>query len=240
MAGSSLLEPERYVSASARPVGAPLNSAEWQANSVVLIESRLAKLHRAVVIRLSGFFKLVDKKARILDLGCGSGPFLAYFASKGYRSLCGIEPDAALIRNIPTGLPAEVKNCRAEAIDYPAASFDVVFIYCVLHHLKGAEAYRAACREVDRVLKPGGLVFVMEPGRYRLFLAIEVVVKLLGVFSRTFRAFAGTMVEEEEDQHFFLKNHRVVSEALLARGFQPVVDDYFIYSWIFTARKPKP
>jgi len=240
MAWSSLLEPERYVSAECRPLGASLNSTEWQANSVVLIESRLAQMHRAVVIWLSGFFRLVDRKERILDLGCGSGPFLSYFASKGYRNLCGIEPDAALIRNIPAGLPAEVKNCRAEDIDYPDGHFDVIFIYCVLHHLKGTEAYRAACGEINRLLKPGGLVFIMEPGRYRLFLAIEVVTKFLAVFSRTFRAFAATMVEEEVDQHFFLRNHRVVSDSLLSYGFRPVVDDYFIYSWIFTARKPKP
>lgn len=239
LAWSSIVEPKLYSSADARSLHASTNSPEWQANSVVLIESPLAKLHRSVVIGRSGFFKLVEKDKRILDLGCGSGPFLSYFSSKGYGNLCGIEPDAALIRNIPEGL-AEVKNCRAEDIDYPDGHFDVVFIYCVLHHLKGAEVYRAACLEVDRVLKPGGLVFIMEPGRYRLFLVIEGVAKFLALFSRTFRAFAATMVEEEEDQHFFLINHRVVADAMIGRGFQAVVDDYFIYSWIFTARKPGP
>jgi len=238
MAWSSIIEPKRYASVNLRTFGVSINSPEWQANSVVLTKSRLAKLHRAIMIRLSDFFKLVDKKQKILDLGCGSGPFLSYFASKGYYNLCGIEPDVALIRNIPAGLPAEVKNCRAEAIDYPDGHFDVIFIYCVLHHLKGVEAYQAACREINRLLKPGGLVFIMEPGRYRLFLVIEAATRFLALCSRTFRAFAATMMEEEEDQHFFLRNHRAVSNSLLSQGFRPLVDDYFIYSWIFTAKKP--
>ncbi|MFH2205131.1 MAG: class I SAM-dependent methyltransferase [Elusimicrobiota bacterium] len=217
-----------------------INTDGWNEDSVVLIESPLAKLHRAWMMSLLGFHRLVpDKQARILDLGCGSGPFLAYFARRGYRRLCGIEPDSALIGNIPKYVGAEVKNCPAEQIEFADSTFDVVFIYCVLHHLKDEDAYRAACAEVLRVLKPGGHIFIVEPGRYRVFLALEFASWLLGFVSKTFRALWNTMEEERPVQHHFLKNHHVVRERLLAGGVETLRDDYFLYSWIFTARKPE-
>lgn len=215
----------------------PVNTSQWNANSVVLVESSLAKAHRALMLRLAGFHSLVRKDMKIMDLGCGSGPFLAYFWSRGYRSLAAIEPDAALTKNIPPHVQVDLRHCAAERIDFPDATFDVVFVYCVLHHLKGIEAYRAACSEIHRVLKPGGMVFISEPGRYRVFRALEAASYLLGFVSKTFKAFYGTMEEERTEQHFFLKHHGVVREALLGKGFRALKDDYFFYSWIFTAQK---
>jgi ubiquinone/menaquinone biosynthesis C-methylase UbiE len=172
-----------------------------------------------------------------LDLGCGSGPFLRYFAERGFKNLYAVEPDADLVRGIPTDLPVEIRNCRAERIEFDDEMFDAVFVYGVLHHLKGIQAYQEACREIGRVLKPGGVVFVMEPGCNSVFRVVEVGSKILGVFSRTFKAFSECLEEEKTDQHFFIRNHQVVKDALVRDGFQPIVDRYFLYSWIFTASK---
>lgn len=214
-----------------------VNTSQWNANSVVLIESPLVKTHRALMLRLARFTSLVNKDMKIMDFGCGSGPFLSYFWSRGYRNLSAIEPDPALTKNIPSHIKADVRHCMAEKIDFPDASFDVVFVYCVLHHLKGNDAYRAACAEIHRILKPGGLVFINEPGRYRGFLALEAVSYLLGFVSKTFKAFYATMEEERPEQHFFLQNHDTVRESFLSKGFEILKDDYFFYSWIFTAKK---
>ncbi len=230
--------PRRLISYSTALSGKPsVNTSQWNANSLVLVESSLAKAHRALMLRLARFNALVRKDMKIMDLGCGSGPFLAYFWSQGYRNLAAIEPDVALTKNIPPHIRVELRHCAAERIDFADASFDVVFVYCVLHHLKGIEAYRAACAEIRRVLKPGGMVFISEPGRYRIFLALEAASYILGFFSKTFKAFYATMEEERTEQHFFLKNHGVIREALLAQGFRVLKDDYFFYSWIFTAQK---
>jgi SAM-dependent methyltransferase len=215
-----------------------VNTSQWNANSVVLIDSPLARAHRRLMLRLGGFTSLVRKDMKILDVGCGSGPFLAFFWSQGYRDLAAIEPDPALTKNIPSSVKVDLRNCMAEKIDFPDASFDVVFVYCVLHHLKGLDAYRAVCAEIHRVLKPGGVVFISEPGRYRVFLAMEAAAYLLGFVSKTFKAFYGTMKEERPEQHFFLKNHNVIRQSLLSKGLRVLKDDYFFYSWIFTAQKP--
>ncbi len=218
--------------------GEAVNTARWDANSVVLIESPLAKAHRKLILRHARFEALAtDKKGALLDLGCGSGPFLKFFRSEGFENLSGLEPDPALVANIPKGV-ADVRIGKAEQLPFADASFDYVWVYGVLHHLTGPEGYRAASAEIARVLKPGGLVFIMEPGRYKFFLVMEAAAKALGLFSKTFRALRETMDEERPLQHRFLKEHGVVRERLLAGGLQPLVDDYFLYTWLFTARKP--
>ncbi len=180
---------------------------------------------------------VTDRNKKILDLGCGSGPFLQYFTERGYTNLYAIEPDKDLIKNIPATVKVDVRVCMAEQIDFESEMFDVVFVYGVLHHLKGVAAYREACREICRVLKPGGQVFIMEPGQYQVFRAMEAGVKVLGYVSRTFKAFSECLDEERETQHFFIRNHGVVRDTLLEGGLRPVVDRYFLYSWIFTATK---
>lgn len=215
-----------------------LNTDQWNENATVLVESPLARFHRSLMVGRARLEELLtDRTARVLDLGCGSGPFLAYFASRGFKEIYGVEPEEALIAKIPELLRSQVKPDKAEKLSFGDDFFDAVFVYCVLHHLKGDEAYRQACAEIERVTKPGGLVFVIEPGRYRTFLAVEAASAVLGLVSKTFRALYATMVEERPEQHHFLRNHHVVREELERYGFKPIVDDYCIYSWIYTARK---
>ncbi len=60
----------------------PVNAEQWQKNYAVIIDSRLADVLRKIRLKKSLFNELVtDKNKKILDLGCGSGPFLRYLAS---------------------------------------------------------------------------------------------------------------------------------------------------------------
>jgi SAM-dependent methyltransferase len=214
------------------------NTDEWNAHSQVLLRSRLSGLHRSMMLNRAGVQRLIGKHDALLDLGCGSGPFLRHFQGEGYDNLYGVEPDPDLRSLIPASI-ATVKGGVAEAIPFEDGRFDVVFVYGVLHHLKADEVnYRQACREIARVVKPGGHVFIIEPGRYRLFLAFEAAAHLLGIVSRTFRSLYATMVAERVEQHFFLKHHGVIRQTFEALGFKRVTDGYFVYSWIYTIRKP--
>lgn len=230
-------DPERFLVRREAPAGS-FNTGRWNANAGVLLESRLARWHRRLMLRATRFHDLVqDRNAALLDLGCGSGPWLSYFSRCGYKRLWGLEPDPALIRAIPAGVRVSVRCAEAGATGLSDAAFDAVFVYCVLYHLKGIQDYREAVAEIHRILKPGGHVFVVEPGRYRLFLAMEAASWLLGTVSKTFRAFYATMEEERPEQHLFLKNHGAVREGFLKRNYRTIVDDYLFYSWIFTAQK---
>jgi SAM-dependent methyltransferase len=95
-----------------------------------------------------------------LDLGAGRGIASYALASAGWR-VTSIEPDssdlvgAGAIERIArdTGLPITVVRATGERMPLPDASVDVVFARQALHH---AADLRELCREVARVLRPGG------------------------------------------------------------------------------------
>ena len=123
---------------------------------------------------------------RILDLGCGSGRHVTFFASLGLE-VAGVDvSDRALaaardwLRH--EGARAQLAVARVDALPYPADHFDVALSHGVLDHVTLAEARRAAA-ELRRVLVPGGLVHLnlrtpesydwgvgeeIEPGTFRL------------------------------------------------------------------------
>ena len=100
--------------------------------------------------------------ARALDLGAGRG-ISAYALARDGWSVTALEPDpspivgAGAIRQLAeaTGLDIAVVEARGEDLAFPEAWFDVVHARQVLHH---ARDLGRLCREVFRVLKPGGLL----------------------------------------------------------------------------------
>jgi len=115
-------------------------------------------------------------KGRILDVGCGDGLIdLGIFLRTQPEELVGIDPFRGFER-LPevlaaNGLPADLLDdprlqFRAEdanAIPYPDDHFDVVVSWGSLEHIAGG--YGQALREIRRVLKKDGLLFV-HPGLY--------------------------------------------------------------------------
>ena len=103
--------------------------------------------------------------ADVLDIGCGSGFHLPFFARTA-RSVVGVEPhpplvDAARARVADAGLSAsvEVRAGVAEKLPLEADSVDVA-------HARWAYFFGAGCEpglaELDRVMRPGGVAFVVD------------------------------------------------------------------------------
>ena len=100
------------------------------------------------------------KCGRVLDLGAGRG-IAAYGLARGGWQVTAVEPDpsavvgSGAIRQLAkeTRLPIEVFDQYGESLPFPDCSFDLVHCRAVLHH---ARDLAALCREVRRVLKPGG------------------------------------------------------------------------------------
>lgn len=96
-----------------------------------------------------------------LDIGSGRGIAAFALASDGWTTTA-LEPDASdivgagAIRKLATeaGLSIEVVETWGEQLPFDPARFDVVHCRAVLHH---AHDLKALCREVARVLKPGGI-----------------------------------------------------------------------------------
>lgn len=115
---------------------------------------------------------------RVLEIGCGMGTDGAQFAKAG-ADYTGIDlTDAAVElarkRFQVSGLKGQFRVADAERLDFPDASFDLVYSHGVLHHTPDIEA---AVREIHRVLKPGGRAMVMlyHRGSYNYRVGIRVL-----------------------------------------------------------------
>ncbi len=104
---------------------------------------------------------------RVLDVGCGTGEFGRLFAS-GY---VGVDPSDEYIAFARQYVPAGTFAVMGAAkLDFPDASFDRVLCTRVLHHIPDAVA-EAALQEMQRVVKPGGRVDILEevwPARWNV------------------------------------------------------------------------
>ncbi|WLA86068.1 class I SAM-dependent methyltransferase [Bradyrhizobium elkanii] len=105
---------------------------------------------------------LAGRSGAALDVGAGRGIATYALARSGF-AVTALEPDpsaivgAAAIRGLAqqTQLPIQVVEEFSERLPFADAAFDLVFARAVLHHTRDLEG---ACREMFRVLRPGGML----------------------------------------------------------------------------------
>ncbi|UQU63928.1 methyltransferase domain-containing protein [Couchioplanes caeruleus] len=93
--------------------------------------------------------------ARVLDVGCGCGGFLAYCAGRGMVA-SGIDPDGDLVA-VACGEGLDVRTGEAEKVPWDDATFDLTTAF---NALQFAEDTDEALAEMVRVTRPGGHVAV--------------------------------------------------------------------------------
>ena len=213
-----------------------INSKNWSSGAVSLTKNYLPKVYRRLILNELDFFNLVkDKKSKILDFGCGFGYYLKFFFKKNYKNIIGIDPDKNLLKTITKKIKTYM--CYGYKTKFRNNSFDVIFIYCVLHHLHNDKEYYETINEIHRILKPNGLVFIAEPGRYKFFRFIEYLFYLFSFISTFAKTFTNMMEEEKKEQHYFLLNHHKVKNYLKKKKFKILINKYFFYSWIYVGIK---
>jgi ubiquinone/menaquinone biosynthesis C-methylase UbiE len=101
-----------------------------------------------------------DAGARVLDLGCGTGRFSIPMANKLHYRLTGADSSREMLAQ------AKKKDSRgiidwdcvdAQNLKYPDASFDIVFMSHLLHHVDSPAIVITECK---RVLKNRGVILV--------------------------------------------------------------------------------
>jgi SAM-dependent methyltransferase len=101
----------------------------------------------------------------ILDVGCGTGPFLTYARDQGWSDLTGLEiaPHAAAVARSASG--ADVYETTLDAADLPPEHYSIVALWDVVEHLPEP---RRALRRIRDLLRPGGIIAVSTPNRFGL------------------------------------------------------------------------
>jgi ubiquinone/menaquinone biosynthesis C-methylase UbiE len=96
----------------------------------------------------------LDRTSRILEVGCGTGNYIVAIAALTGAACRGIDPSREMLAHAQARSDAiSFAIGRAERLDFPDASFDLVFSVDVIHHIGDRLAYY---REAARVLVPGG------------------------------------------------------------------------------------
>jgi ubiquinone/menaquinone biosynthesis C-methylase UbiE len=159
---------------------------------------------------------------KVLESGCGTGRWMAYFEKLGNRSF-GIDDSRGPLRMARKHDP-DMNLTRANVLESPflPESFDAAFSSYVAEHFE--EGPETLFREIHRVLKPNGLLFVVVPfnNKFRSY----VVNPLLMLLQKYWIGWKGQRVGFTEFRY-----SKADMDGFLARtGFEVVdvrPDDYF-------------
>ncbi|MEV6058000.1 class I SAM-dependent methyltransferase [Streptomyces sp. NPDC052107] len=108
----------------------------------------------------------VGRHAAILDYGCGCGcgRIMAELEQHGFDNLTGADTSPDMVRRARRLHPA----MRFATLDAPplspyrAADFDAVLLFAVLTCVPGDKAQHRLIAELNRVLKPGGILYISD------------------------------------------------------------------------------
>lgn len=103
-------------------------------------------------------------ESRGLDCGCGTGHYLAELTRNGFE-MFGFEYSVGMLEQARlnnAGTRATLKLGSITEIPFEDASFDFAYTINVLHHLPDKDAQGVAVREMLRIVRPGGLVFLQD------------------------------------------------------------------------------
>ena len=117
--------------------------------------ARHRRIHLGVLRALieSGRF---GAKARVLDVGCGTGNYAAALMAETGCAVCGIDPSREMLGHARANAAgAALVQGNAECLPFADGAFDVVMSTDVIHHIGDRAAYFT---EAARVLRPGGSI----------------------------------------------------------------------------------
>ena len=107
------------------------------------------------------FSKFVSKDQVVLDVGCGYGRTLNELYQNGYNKLVGIDFSSGMIERGKQQFPyLDLRVKQDESIALADKSVDAVILFAVLTCIRKNEDQIQLLKEIKRVLKPHGILYV--------------------------------------------------------------------------------
>lgn len=113
-----------------------------------------------ILSREAEVIKKLKPGGNLLDVGCATGTFFENFQSAAWR-LFGVDTAGLGVAQARTKYGADVFCGTLREAEYPSESFDVVTLLDTIYY---APDPRAELIEINRILKPDGLLAVEIPG----------------------------------------------------------------------------
>jgi SAM-dependent methyltransferase len=115
------------------------------------------------LLRLVWLTRHIDPKARVLDFGCGYGRTLGELVCAGYENVIGLDFSLRMLTCCRSQLPNVrlVQNC-GQTIPLQKHSVDLVLLFAVLTCIPPNDDQRDLLREIRRVLRPGGFLYISD------------------------------------------------------------------------------
>lgn len=148
---------------------------------------------------------------RLLDIGCGNGTLLGEAKALGF-DIEGVDLAPGLAAHVRKSLDCEVHEGFLTRLDLPAESFDAITMYDLIEHVEDPPADLA---EASRLLKPGGVLFLLTPNEHALVRRIAKVAHGVS-FGRVQRPLAALY----HDQHLSYFTARSMKRALEVSGLE--------------------
>jgi len=104
--------------------------------------------------RILPIYYEIPNGAKVLDCGCNSGEFMKMLKEKKGCDVYGVDVSQKVV-DIAKAKGLNVQLAKAEALPFKKGTFDVVTIMETLEHIM---VPKKALKEIQRVLKPGGVI----------------------------------------------------------------------------------
>ncbi len=108
------------------------------------------------------FIPYIKDNFKVLDLGCGNGRLIKILEENDCQiEYTGLDFSNKLIEQARESFPQYTFKVEdMNNIDYEENSFDMVFMIASFHHLETKEERLELLKKVNKILKPGGYLFM--------------------------------------------------------------------------------
>jgi ubiquinone/menaquinone biosynthesis C-methylase UbiE len=196
--------------------------------------SRRRKKTHLQKLKKTGFLDL-PKTAKILDVACGEGEMLDLMAETGFSDLAGLDPFEPSRRRT---LAWKFVQGSGGKLPFQVNDFDVILCAHALHHFSGVEEIKQFLNEAERVLRPGGRLYIIDHyDSWQLGMAHFLLMSPLAKWGSWTSAFHDQLCAERKELDSYVKHYPEVRRAILAASFSVKQWRQDLFFFYFEGRK---